>query len=649
MTLSRRFAKKRWQDEDEKEETEDAHARSRREALRLGLGALGAGALGFFVGSKSVRAFSNPPTVGTFNPKYVSLIPQASQPSDAPDGALYLGTDELYRMVLAAGVSARKIPKLDATDLMLAAWLGTGTPDGTKVLYGDRTWGTLPAGSPHTILSTTHTDTLADSVLAGDILYGNSTPKWARLPKGVDGKVLTLSGGLPAWVTAGAPAASYYGVRAEDYITSGDGSFSNPWNASAIESAINALPAKGGIVFVKSGIWSGTRIYLGGTGQAGRGKYIILRGEGANLSYAAQESDADYNSAQVGTHLQCGFEIKLPACTVDFYNLTLSPPRGSYLTPTIKSIRDGSDLLYGQQRDVGGFRVMDCKFTRGHPAIWITGVNIPSHPDPVMQTWMVAIERCHFQGGGTGIKIDKGDSVTSSSYDLGCIRQINMNARGLENNTRAVNIDIDNVGALTFQDWLLEGCGGASTDYALYFKTARAESGFLMQNIFTGDGSNAIKDAYIEMTYSGGMARQLFFTKDVDLKGYGDFEIGYPWSSSAVVNVNAGGVDPGGIILRRSQGSRLVVGTNTNPQYLKRCRTPSAVGYLGTTTPSGSPYTYTNLDSYDEYAVLVGGTVSDVTRGGQSCGTERTHFLAPGDSIVITYSSAPSIKRFGVS
>src|SRR3990167_973257 len=53
-------------------------------------------------------------------------------------------------------------------------------------------------------------------------------------------------------------AAAYYGVKAEDYITSGDGSDANPYNASAIESAINALPSRGGIVFVKEGIYRGT-------------------------------------------------------------------------------------------------------------------------------------------------------------------------------------------------------------------------------------------------------------------------------------------------------------------------------------------------------------------------------------------------------
>jgi len=33
----------------------------------------------------------------------------------------------------------------------------------------------------HVVLSDTHTDTLADTVIRGDVLYGNATPKWARL------------------------------------------------------------------------------------------------------------------------------------------------------------------------------------------------------------------------------------------------------------------------------------------------------------------------------------------------------------------------------------------------------------------------------------------------------------------------------------
>jgi hypothetical protein len=51
----------------------------------------------------------------------------------------------------------------------------------------------------HDLLSATHGDTLADAVQAGDVLYGNSTPAWARRGKQNDGDVFTLVSGYPDW------------------------------------------------------------------------------------------------------------------------------------------------------------------------------------------------------------------------------------------------------------------------------------------------------------------------------------------------------------------------------------------------------------------------------------------------------------------
>lgn len=93
-----------------------------------------------------------------------------------------------------------------------------------SIMVGDSTplWSRLPIGAANTLLksdgldpswgaiallSAFHSDTLADAVQAGDILIGNATPKWARLPKGADGQVLQLVAGLPAW--GGVPAASH--------------------------------------------------------------------------------------------------------------------------------------------------------------------------------------------------------------------------------------------------------------------------------------------------------------------------------------------------------------------------------------------------------------------------------------------------------
>ncbi|HET6453473.1 MAG TPA: NHL repeat-containing protein [Armatimonadota bacterium] len=51
----------------------------------------------------------------------------------------------------------------------------------------------------HDILSASHTDSTAAAVVAGDIIYGDDTPKWVRLAHGNDGDVLTLASGLPTW------------------------------------------------------------------------------------------------------------------------------------------------------------------------------------------------------------------------------------------------------------------------------------------------------------------------------------------------------------------------------------------------------------------------------------------------------------------
>jgi len=68
----------------------------------------------------------------------------------------------------------------------------------------------LPAASNHDLLSATHGDTLADTVVRGDLMIGNSTPKWARLAKGAAGTVLTMGASDPAWTAISAPVSVVY-------------------------------------------------------------------------------------------------------------------------------------------------------------------------------------------------------------------------------------------------------------------------------------------------------------------------------------------------------------------------------------------------------------------------------------------------------
>jgi hypothetical protein len=90
---------------------------------------------------------------------------------------------------------------------------GTGfvKATGTSISYDNSTY--LTAVTAHNLLSTTHGDTLADTVVRGDIVYGNATPKWARLafPATPTGKILQATATDIAWsanpLTIGASAS----------------------------------------------------------------------------------------------------------------------------------------------------------------------------------------------------------------------------------------------------------------------------------------------------------------------------------------------------------------------------------------------------------------------------------------------------------
>jgi hypothetical protein len=71
-------------------------------------------------------------------------------------------------------------------------------------------------------------------------------------------------------------------------------------------------------------------------------------------------------------------------------------------------------------------------------------------------------------------------------------------------------------------------------------------------------------------------------------------------------------------------------------------------------TPSGSPYTYQNTTAWPQDVIVQGGTVSNM-----EIKTDLTNFyplgltngrvrLAPGDSLRVTYTVAPTMNRFAV-
>jgi len=141
------------------------------------------------------------------------LLPAGMDAGDVAVPAAAAGADHnllsaTHPDTLPASVIAGDLVHGNATPKW--ARLAKGT-DGQylKLILGLPAWADPPAAADHNLLSATHPDTLADSVVAGDLVIGNATPKWARLAKGTDGQFLKLVSGLPAWADApagGGPA-----------------------------------------------------------------------------------------------------------------------------------------------------------------------------------------------------------------------------------------------------------------------------------------------------------------------------------------------------------------------------------------------------------------------------------------------------------
>ena len=70
--------------------------------------------------------------------------------------------------------------------------------------------------STHKILSSTHNDSVAANVVRGDVMVGNSTPRWSRLAKGNNNDVLTVVGSDVQWAAPGGGGGGFEVLDRDD-------------------------------------------------------------------------------------------------------------------------------------------------------------------------------------------------------------------------------------------------------------------------------------------------------------------------------------------------------------------------------------------------------------------------------------------------
>lgn len=170
----------------------------------------------------------------------------------------------------------------------------------------------------------------------GDLIYGGTAGLATRLPKGTDGQVLKLSGGLPIW--AAAPGGTYSTPQVSVLV--GTGNYTTPANCLYLE--VEALGAGGGgsgsgtaagtaasagtattfgtsLISAGGGAAAGFNTgtsTAGGTGSLGTATGLVMNGNGGNAGYALTTSNGLYMEQVAGGFSPIGGNAGAGAITV---------------------------------------------------------------------------------------------------------------------------------------------------------------------------------------------------------------------------------------------------------------------------------------------------------------------------------------------
>lgn len=146
----------------------------------------------FYERASSPWAFVSIEAAASMDEPYYLVLPDA-----LPTTTKVLTCDEFG--ILEWGSLGGVVDFVDLGDVP-TSYTGHGSKF-VKVNSGETGLEFVSATSPaHNILDdSVHSDAVDGTVTAGDLIYGNATPKWDRLAKGADGELFEMVSGVPAW------------------------------------------------------------------------------------------------------------------------------------------------------------------------------------------------------------------------------------------------------------------------------------------------------------------------------------------------------------------------------------------------------------------------------------------------------------------
>lgn len=145
---------------------------------------------------------------------------------------------------------------------------GNSTPKWDELVVGGantllKSDGTDPSWGTVNLLSGFHGDTLTGTVVRGDLVFGNSTPKWSRLAVGAVNSVLSSDGTDPSWDTSPRVDTVYYEGRITPTDIAAQANNYNPVDSGTSQSFHDVMH----ISMASTGAQTITGFDVGGTGE----------------------------------------------------------------------------------------------------------------------------------------------------------------------------------------------------------------------------------------------------------------------------------------------------------------------------------------------------------------------------------------------